>query len=130
MQSLQTRLMWFIALLCISSCTAFKPISNNSELAEADFRAKITPGKTYLFELKSGQKLKVKVTEIDSINLYGVVKTMGEGKKEWVPFSDSYTRLYSNSTMTEVNKFAPLKSLGLLILIASIGWVYQFRNGL
>jgi len=113
LQSLQVKLICLIAL-GISSCTAFKPISKKSELTETEFRAKITPGKTYLFELKSGQKLKVKVTEIDSINLYGVVKTMGEGKKEWVPFKDSYSSLYMNLNQAEVK--SPFRTFVLLNL--------------
>jgi len=118
MQSLQTRLIWFIVFLFISSCTAFKPISKKSELTEAEFRTKITPGQTYLFELKSGQKLKVKVTEIDSINLYGVVKTMGERRNGWIPFTDSYSRLHTNIAKAEIKEIEPIGTIVVVVLSA------------
>jgi len=106
-----------MVLLFLSSCTAFKPISKKSELTEAEFRAKITPGKTYLFELKSGQKLKVKVNEIDSVNLYGVVKTMGERRNGWIPFTDSYSRLHTNIAKAEVKEKEPVLTILLIEIV-------------
>jgi len=117
MQSLQTRLIWFIVFLCIPSCTAFKPISKKSELTETEFRAKVIPGKTYLFQLKSGQKLKVKVNEIDSVNLYGVVKTMGERRNGWIPFTDSYSRLHTNIAKAEVKEKEPILTILLIEIV-------------
>jgi len=115
-----------MVLLFFSSCTAFKPISKKSELTEAEFRAKITPGQTYLFELKSGQKLNVKVTEVDSANLYGVVKSMGEGKKEWEPFKDSFSGLYMNLSRAEVKK---IQTIWTALLVASSAYVLGILVG-
>jgi len=120
MHSLQGKFIYYIALVCISSCTVFKPISNNSELAEADFRTKIIPGKTYLFELKSGQTQEVKVTEVDSVNLSGDLRLVGKGNQKWVPFTDSFSRLYTNVAEVQVQEKAPGRTVILVVIIGGV----------
>jgi len=117
MHSPQFKLICCLILLCLSSCTVSRNISKKSELTEAVLRAEIIPGNTYKFELKSGQKLKVKITEVDSVNLYGVLIIMskGKGKQEWVPFTESYSRLYTNVANVKVKEKAPFLTTILVL---------------
>jgi hypothetical protein len=119
----------FVLLVCFcSGCTSYKSISKKNEVvSEAKIKSSLKPGGKYKLTLLSGQLLKVKILEVDSIGVHGVrLVRLGEQH----PFNDTFNDLQSNTTKISAREFDPLKTLGLLILIASSAWVFQFRNGL
>lgn len=112
----------------ISSCTSFKPITRNQEFTEVDLRTKIVPGKVYQFDLTSNRQIKVKVTKVDSINVYGIEKIISaEGKLQTGPFQDSFEDLKKNTNKVKVKKFDPFLTTGLIAIPVGI-MVYSANN--
>ena len=104
-------------VLFLYSCSTFQPITKKNKPITNDIQSKIIPGKRYMFSLRSGQDLIVRVEKFDSVNIYGTAL----GKTEYA-YNDTFQSLIVHSTKISVKKFSPGATVAVVVIpIALIG---------
>ncbi len=107
----------FVIIMSLSSCMTYKNISKHNELTEATIRAKLIPGKRYEIKLNYGKILKIKVTSVDSTNVYGIENVMNnERKMIKQSFSDSFSNLHNNANSISIKKFNPWLTTAVIVI--------------
>lgn len=102
-------------LLSLSSCYTQKSLTGRGELITADIKSKIQPGKIHFITPRYGKRLKVYVTSVDSVKIYGKLYSRdAQGNSTKSPFEDSFESLEKNAVKVEVRKINPW-STGLLL---------------
>ena len=92
---------------CFTACSTYKDISKGNELNETIIKSKLEPGRKYEINLRTGLVLRVRLTEIDSLNIYGYQQDITGKLSNQSPFSDSYKNLYKNANRISMKKFNP-----------------------
>jgi hypothetical protein len=125
---MKTMILLFALSLCCLGCSTYKNISRRTELSEATIRAKLIPGKKYSIILNSGMELKVRVTHVDSLKVYGTQVFMAQQRTE-IPFSESYSNLHQNASRIAVKKFNPLlTAVAVIVPIAAIAGTVTYYS--
>lgn len=106
--------------LSLSSCYTQKSLTGRGEPITADIKSKIQPGKIHFITPRYGKRLKVYVTSVDSVKMYGKLYSRdAQGNSIKSPFEDSFESLEKNAIKVEVRKINPWTT-GLLLCSAII----------
>lgn len=105
--------------LFLFSCSTFQPITSKNGPITNDVQSKISPGNTYMFSLRSGKDLIVRVEYVDSVNVYGTVLD-----KTKYAYHDTFQSVIVHSTKISVKKFSSGATLAAVVIpIGLIGLV-------
>ena len=104
-----------VILLSLSSCYTQKSLTGQGVPISSEIKKKIQPGKIYFIKPRYGERLKVYVTSVDSVKMYGKLYSKdARGNSIKSPFEDSFESLQKNALKVEVRKINPW-STGLLL---------------
>lgn len=113
-----------VLLLCqlLTSCYSYRSVISSS--AATTLALQVTPGKTYLIELKSGEEKRMKVLQVDEKNLYGTYYTDNPNGRtlespDTILPQDQIADVKEKQAYNLLTVVAVVVPLGLLVIIAS-----------
>ncbi|MEQ1585182.1 MAG: hypothetical protein ABL895_04845 [Cyclobacteriaceae bacterium] len=101
----------------LSSCYTYKNLAKTNEPVTQEMISNMKPYKTYEAELKSGQRLILTISSVDSTKIYGTYNYIDQGrltKKQ--PYEDTRIRFAENTSKLSVHKFNPLLTLAVFAI--------------
>ncbi len=115
----------------LSSCFTFQSISKREVLTVEKIRAEIKPNKIHWVKLNTGKELKLYVTRIDSVYIYGEVHEKDSyGFLVKYPYEDKLEALAKNASKVSVRKFNPrltttitVVPIILIVIVTNSGFV-------
>jgi hypothetical protein len=100
------RALMFGFIIIASGCVSYNSGKENRDGTLSPYKVSdLQPGKSYLFLLKNGNKLKVRVNNVDSLFVYGTAKADVN-----YDFKDSIARLERNTEKIYLRQFDPGKT--------------------
>lgn len=108
--------------LMLSSCYTYKNLAKPNEPVTQEMIGNMKPYKTYEAELKSGQRLILSITSIDSTKIYGTYNYLDQGrltKKQ--PYEDTRLRFEENTRKLSIHKFNPFLTLAVFAVPIAAG---------
>jgi hypothetical protein len=118
---MKTIIYLFTLIIGLSSCSTYKNISKDTAITQETIRATLKPGKKYAIKLISGPVIKMKVTKVDSVNVYAIEKSKSSNTFTGYPFIDSYENLERNTARISIRKVDPL--LTAVAIVVPIGFL-------
>ena len=116
-----TILLLGITHVSLVSCSSYQNITKTNEPTIEDFKTKIVIDRDYAFTLRSGKKLYIHITKIDSVNVYGVARDSKEKNTSTYIFEDSYEGLHKNVSKIDLLKFDSILTIIIPTIFIGIG---------
>ncbi len=115
----------FLLPLCLSSCFPYQSISKREMLSAENIREKLKPMTIHWIELKTGQEIKLLVTNVDSTYIYGEIHEKDSyGFLVKYPYEDKLENLAKNASKISVRKFNPYLTAGIVLFPVIIVILY------